>query len=58
VDAFLGKRIRFVQIADVIEEVLDTLPDFGAMRSMAAIQSVDVWARAEANRRTQGAALR
>ncbi len=58
VDAFLGKRIRFVQIADVIEEVLDTLPNFGAMRSMAAIQSVDAWARAEANRRTQGAALR
>ena len=58
VDAFLEKRIRFLQIADVIEEVLETLPDFGAMRSMDAIRAADAWARTQAARRTQGAALR
>ena len=58
VDAFLAKRIRFLQIADVIEEVLESLPDFGAMRSMQAIRSVDAWARAQAERQTQGATLR
>ena len=58
VDAFLGKRIRFLQIADVIEEVLETLPDFGAMRSMDTIRAADAWARTQAARQTQGAALR
>ena len=58
VDAFLEKRIRFLQIADVIEEVLDALPDFGAMRSMDTIRAADAWARTQATRQTRGAALR
>jgi 1-deoxy-D-xylulose 5-phosphate reductoisomerase len=58
VDAFLEKRIRLLQVADVIEEVLDALPDFGAMRSMDTIRAADAWARTRATRQTQGAALR
>ncbi len=58
VDAFLDKRIRFLQIADVIEEVLEALPDFGAIRSMEAIRSVDAWARTEADQRTRRLAPR
>ena len=58
VDAFLEKRIRFPQIADVIEEVLGALPDFGAMHSMDTIRAADAWARTQAARQTQGAALR
>jgi 1-deoxy-D-xylulose-5-phosphate reductoisomerase len=58
VDAFLGKRIRFLQIADVIEEVLEALPDFGAIRSMEAIRSVDAWARTGADQRTRRLAPR
>jgi 1-deoxy-D-xylulose-5-phosphate reductoisomerase len=55
VEAFLERQIRFVQIADVIEEVLEAAPEFGAVQSMEAIRSVDTWAREEARRR---AALR
>jgi 1-deoxy-D-xylulose-5-phosphate reductoisomerase len=58
VDAFLEKRIRFLQIADVIEEVLEALPDFGAMRSMDTIRAADAWARTQAARQTQEVALR
>ena len=58
VDAFLRQRIGFLHIPDVIEEILETLPDFGAVRSMEAIRSVDAWARTEAERRTRGAARR
>jgi 1-deoxy-D-xylulose-5-phosphate reductoisomerase len=55
VQAFLDGRIRFLQIADVIEEVLETVPDFGLMQSMEAIVAVDGWARGEAERRVGGA---
>jgi 1-deoxy-D-xylulose-5-phosphate reductoisomerase len=58
VDAFLAKRIRFLQIAEVIEEVLEALPTFGAMRSMEAIRAADAWARTQADRQTRSAALR
>jgi 1-deoxy-D-xylulose-5-phosphate reductoisomerase len=58
VEAFLGRRIGFLQIADVIEEVLEAVPGFGAMRGLEAISSVDAWAREEARRRTRGVAIR
>ena len=51
VGAFLDGRIRFLSIADVIEEVLEAVPDFGKMQSMDAIGAVDAWARDEALRR-------
>jgi len=56
VQAFLDGRITFLQIADAIEEVLETLPDFGKMHSVQVITAVDAWAREEAERRTIGAA--
>jgi 1-deoxy-D-xylulose-5-phosphate reductoisomerase len=54
VKAFLDGRIRFLRIADVIEEVLEVVPGFGMMQSMEAIEAVDGWARAEAERRVGG----
>jgi len=54
VGAFLDGRIRFLRIADVIEEVLEVVPDFGIMQSMEAIVAVDEWARDEAERRLAG----
>jgi 1-deoxy-D-xylulose-5-phosphate reductoisomerase len=54
VKAFLDGRIRFLCIADVIEEVLEVVPRFGMMQSMEAIETVDGWARAEAARRVGG----
>jgi len=48
VEAFLDGRIRFLSIADVIEEVLGAVPEFGEMQSMDAIKAVDAWARDEA----------
>ena len=51
VAAFLDGRIRFLSIADAIEEVLEVVPDFGTIQSMEAIQAVDAWARDEALRR-------
>jgi 1-deoxy-D-xylulose-5-phosphate reductoisomerase len=54
VEAFLDGRIRFLQIADVIEEVLEVVPDFGMMQSMEAIVTADEWARDEARRRANG----
>ncbi len=56
VGAFLDGRIRFLRIADAIEEVLEVVPDFGKMQSMEAIVAVDEWARDEAGRRLAGAA--
>jgi 1-deoxy-D-xylulose-5-phosphate reductoisomerase len=53
VGAFLDGRIRFLQVADVIEEVLEAVPDFGKMQSMDAIKTVDAWARDEARRRAE-----
>jgi 1-deoxy-D-xylulose-5-phosphate reductoisomerase len=58
VEAFLGRRIGFLQIAEVIEEVLEAVPGLGAMQSLEAIASADAWARAEARLRTREAALR
>jgi 1-deoxy-D-xylulose-5-phosphate reductoisomerase len=57
VGTFLDGRITFLRIADVIEEVLEKVPDFGKMQSMEAIKSVDEWARREATRRV-GEAVR
>lgn len=54
VAAFLDGRIRFLSIADVIEEVLEGVPDFGTMQSMEAIEAVDGWARDEALSRVDG----
>jgi 1-deoxy-D-xylulose-5-phosphate reductoisomerase len=51
VGAFLDGKIRFLSIADVIEEVLGAVPDFGKMRSMEAIEAVDAWARDDARGR-------
>lgn len=51
VEAFLEQRIKFLQIADLIEEVLEIVPDFGEMHSMESIEVVDRWARNEASRR-------
>ena len=51
VGAFLDGKIRFLRIADVIEEVLGAVPDFGKMQSMEAIRAVDTWARDEARGR-------
>jgi 1-deoxy-D-xylulose-5-phosphate reductoisomerase len=48
VEGFLDGRVTFLRIADVIEEVLEKVPDFGKMQSMEAIRAVDGWARAEA----------
>jgi 1-deoxy-D-xylulose-5-phosphate reductoisomerase len=54
VAAFLDGRIRFLSIADVIEEVLEGVPDFGTMQSMQAIEAVDRWARDETLGRVGG----
>ena len=54
VQAFLDGRIRFLHVADVIEEVLEAVPDFGMMQSMEAIVAVDGWARGEAEGRVGG----
>ena len=54
VEAFLEGRIKFLQIADQIEEVLEIVPDFGEMQSMEAIEAVDAWARNEADRWASG----
>jgi 1-deoxy-D-xylulose-5-phosphate reductoisomerase len=53
VGAFLDGRIRFLRIADVIEEVLGAVPDFGKMQSMEAIEAVDAWARDDARGRVE-----
>jgi 1-deoxy-D-xylulose-5-phosphate reductoisomerase len=54
VEAFLERRVGFLQIAEVIEDVLDNLPDFGTMHDLEAISGVDAWAREEATRRVVG----
>jgi 1-deoxy-D-xylulose-5-phosphate reductoisomerase len=50
VGAFLDHRIQFLRIPEVIEEVLEAVPEFGAMQSMEAIVAVDSWGREEAER--------
>lgn len=49
VQAFLEGRIQFLQIPDVIEEVLEVVPEFGALRSLDEIVAVDNWARQQAD---------
>jgi 1-deoxy-D-xylulose-5-phosphate reductoisomerase len=58
VEAFLARRIGFLQIADVIEAVLGGVPGFGAMQGLEAISFVDAWARDEARQCTRGVAIR
>lgn len=48
VDAFLDRRIKFLQIADVIEEVLEDIDGPAEMLSMKAIEGTDERARARA----------
>jgi 1-deoxy-D-xylulose-5-phosphate reductoisomerase len=56
VGAFLDRRIKFIQIAEVVEEVLEAVPQqSGAMESMEAIEAVDRWSRQEANNAVQRA---
>jgi 1-deoxy-D-xylulose-5-phosphate reductoisomerase len=50
VEAFLDWRIEFRHIADVVEEVLEAVPEFGAMDSMEAIAAADRWGRQEAKK--------
>ena len=52
VEAFLDGRVQFLSIADTIEEVLETVPDFGKMHSLEVITAVDAWAREEARSKT------
>jgi 1-deoxy-D-xylulose-5-phosphate reductoisomerase len=54
VEAFLERSVGFLQIAEVIEDVLDNVPDFGTMHDLEAIRGVDAWAREEAARRVVG----
>ena len=58
VEAFLDREIQFLCIPDVIEEVLDAVPEFGAMESMEAIVAVDRWAREEAGKAAHRSARR
>ena len=50
VEAFLDRRIQFLRIPDVVEEVLEVVPEFGAMDSMEVIAAVDRWGRQEAEK--------
>jgi 1-deoxy-D-xylulose-5-phosphate reductoisomerase len=54
VETFLARGIEFLSIAEVVEEVLEAVPKFGAMQSMEAITGVDRWARQEAERAARG----
>jgi 1-deoxy-D-xylulose-5-phosphate reductoisomerase len=58
VEAFLDRGIQFLCIPDVIEEVLEAVPEFGAMESMEAIVAVDRWAREEADKAARNSARR
>lgn len=55
VGAFLDRKIEFLSIAAVVEEVLEAVPQFGAMESMEAITGVDRWAREEAEKAARNA---
>jgi 1-deoxy-D-xylulose-5-phosphate reductoisomerase len=56
VRAFLDRKIKFLQIPEVIEEVLEIVPDFGPLRDLKTIEAVDRWAREEAGRRVRARA--
>lgn len=55
VEAFFDRRLEFLRIADVIEEVLEAVPEFGPMESMEVIATVDRWGREEAQKAVRGA---
>jgi 1-deoxy-D-xylulose-5-phosphate reductoisomerase len=50
VQAFLEHRIKFLRIADIVEEVLEAVPEFGGMDSIEAIVDVDRWGRTTAEK--------
>lgn len=50
VQAFLEHRIKFLRIADIVEEVLEAVPEFGGMDSIEAIVDVDRWGRTTAGK--------
>jgi 1-deoxy-D-xylulose-5-phosphate reductoisomerase len=54
VQAFLDRRIKFLRIADVVEEVLEAVPELGAMESMEAIADADRWSRQQAQKAVRG----
>lgn len=54
VEAFLDRRIQFMRIPEVIEEVLEAVPEFGAMETMEAIVTVDCWGREKADKAVRG----
>ena len=55
VGAFLDRRIQFLRIAGVIEEVLEVVPEFGTkLESMEEIVNVDRWGREEAEKAVRG----
>lgn len=58
VDAFIEGKIRFLQIADTIEEVLEGVENFGEMDSLGAIRAADAWGREEAGRKIGEVAAR
>ena len=58
VQAFLDRRIQFFDIANVVEEVLETVPEFGMMESMETIAAVDRWAREAAEKSVREAVAR
>ncbi|CAN5294910.1 1-deoxy-D-xylulose-5-phosphate reductoisomerase [soil metagenome] len=58
VQAFLDRRIDFLRIAGVIEDVLERVTEEGNMDSMEAIVAVDRWSRSEAERLTAEVAAR
>jgi len=56
VEAFLEDRIQFLQIARIVEETLEAVPDLGGMTSMEAITNADAWARRQAEDLTEALA--
>ena len=58
VGQFLEGRIQFLQVAEVIEEVLEAVPEAGSMHNLEAITSFDAWAREEAVDRSNEVAIR
>jgi 1-deoxy-D-xylulose-5-phosphate reductoisomerase len=50
VGAFLDRRIEFLRIAEVIEEVLETVPEIGEMKSIEAVVHADRWSRERAEK--------
>ncbi len=53
VEAFLDGGIKFLSVADLIEETLEAAPGFGAMEGMEAITAADSWARETAKRKVK-----